>query len=464
MTGSCLRQPALLGLAAHPRGELGLRRVVAGVRVGAAGVDRGRRGVGHAAAAAAAAWSGRPRRAPRRRDRRRRGRCVATHADELDVGHVHVARDLHDLVLVVALQRGELAVLHVAGEEADVPVGAEVLAVAPVVGDDVARARVGGADDLQVVLLRLGVLDPGLHRRPAGAVHLVARLLERPRHEARAPRVAGADLRGRQVLVDLRAGVDALLVHAELGLRDLQRRGADAAGARARRGGGRGVDHARHRRRGARPRSAGRRAAGRPGTRRSRPSSPPPPAAAAAMNWPESPAFGSGGGTAAAAAAGGAPAGARRRRAPARRRAGAAGATAAAAASGGGALGGDVAGRRPARVDLLLEPEVQVVLVRAVGEVAGPADRPRRADLVRPVLLRQLRQLAGQLARGARAGVDDLAVDRPDVEPAAVGVVGDRAARRELRVVRAHARDLDLVVLGDLGHRGDHARVDLARA
>ena len=182
------------------------------------------------------------------------------------------------------------------------------------------------------------------------------------------------------------------------------------------------------------------------------------------MNWPESPAFGSGGGTAAAAATGGAAAGAARghgRRRSDRR--GAAGVTAAAAASGDAALGGDVAGRRPARVDLLLEPEVQVVLVRAVGEVAGPADRPRRADLVRPVLLRQLRQLAGQLARGARAGVDDLAVDRPDVEPAAEGVVGDRATRRELRVVRAHARDLDLVVLGDLGHRGDDARVDLAR-
>ena len=181
------------------------------------------------------------------------------------------------------------------------------------------------------------------------------------------------------------------------------------------------------------------------------------------MNWPESPAFGSGGGTAAAAAAGGAAAGAAGHGGRGSDRPGAAGVTAAAAASGDSALGGDVAGRRPARVDLLLEPEVQVVLVRAVGEVAGPADRPRRADLVRPVLLRQLRQLAGELARGARAGVDDLAVDRPDVEPAAVGVVGDRATRRELRVVRAHARDLDLVVLGDLGHRGDHARVDLAR-
>ena len=248
MTGSCLGRPRFSASRPIQAAIWALRRVVARVRVGAAGADRGRRRVGHAAAPAPRRLVDRGGR--RGRDRRSRGRRVATHADELDVGHVHVARDLHDLVLVVAFQRGELAVLDVAGEEADVPVGAEVLAVAPVVGDDVARARVGGVDDLQVVLLGLGVLDPGLHRRPAAAVHLVARLLERPRHEARAPRVAGADLGGRQVLVDLGAGVDALLVHAELGLRDLQRRGADAAGARARRGGGRGVHHARHRRRG----------------------------------------------------------------------------------------------------------------------------------------------------------------------------------------------------------------------
>ena len=64
------------------------------------------------------------------------------------------------------------------------------------------------------------------------------------------------------------------------------------------------------------------------------------------------------------------------------------------------AAGGDVGGRRPALVDLLLEADVHVVLVAGVGEVAGPADRPRRADLVRAVLLRQRRELAGQLTRG----------------------------------------------------------------
>ena len=182
--------------------------------------------------------------------------------------------------------------------------------------------------------------------------------------------------------------------------------------------------------------------------------------AAAAMNWPDWPFLGSG---ATAAAAAGAPG------------AGGAAATAAAARRAGHrgrgrsdrsrlrAAGGDVGGRRPALVDLLLEADVHVVLVAGVGEVAGPADRPRRADLVRAVLLRQRRELAGELTRGGGAGVDDLAVDRGDVEPAAVGVVGDRATRRELRVVRAHARDLQLVVLGELGQDRHHARVDLAR-
>src|SRR5215208_2785569 len=50
---------------------------------------------------------------------------AAGDADELDVRHVHVARDLHDLVLVVALQGGELAAVDVARQEADVPVGPE---------------------------------------------------------------------------------------------------------------------------------------------------------------------------------------------------------------------------------------------------------------------------------------------------------------------------------------------------
>ena len=112
-------------------------------------------------------------------------------------------------------------------------VGAEVVLVAPVVGDDVARAGLVGADDLEVVLLRLRVADPRLHRGPAAARHLVAGLLERARHEARAPRVAGADAGGREVLVDLRAGVDAVLVDAELGLREASVRTRRACSSRS---------------------------------------------------------------------------------------------------------------------------------------------------------------------------------------------------------------------------------------
>ena len=171
-------------------------------------------------------------------------------------------------------------------------VGAEVVLVAPVVGDDVARTRLVGADDLQVVLAGLGVPDPRLDRGPAGAVHLDAGLLERPCHEARAPRVAGPDLRRREVLIDLLAGVRASLLHTQLGLRHLQRRGPGAAPAGARRGCRRGVDHARHRR-GRGDRARGPR--GRLGTRK-KPEAPFLPAleawAAAAMNWPDWPFLG----------------------------------------------------------------------------------------------------------------------------------------------------------------------------
>ena len=79
-------------------------------------------------------------------------------------------------------------------------VGAEVVLPAPVVGDDVPGPRVLGADDLQAVVALLGVAHPGLHGGPAAARHLVPGLLERPRHERRAPRVAGRDLRRREVL------------------------------------------------------------------------------------------------------------------------------------------------------------------------------------------------------------------------------------------------------------------------
>ena len=76
----------------------------------------------------------------------------------------------------------------------------------------------------------------------------------------------------------------------------------------------------------------------------------------------------------------------------------------------------------------------------AVGEEAGAADRERRADLVRAAGRESISAISRrQLARGGAAGVDDLAVDRGDVDAAAVEVVGDRAARGHLRVVRAHA-------------------------
>ena len=74
--------------------------------------------------------------------RRPPGGGVALDADELDVRAAQLARDDADRVGVVALQRGELAVLDVAVQEADVAVGAEVVPAAPVVGDDVAGARV----------------------------------------------------------------------------------------------------------------------------------------------------------------------------------------------------------------------------------------------------------------------------------------------------------------------------------
>ena len=53
----------------------------------------------------------------------------------------------------------------------------------------------------------------------------------------------------------------------------------------------------------------------------------------------------------------------------------------------------------------------------------------------------KLDELGGDLARERAGGRDDLAVDRGDVEPAAEGVVGDRAARGELRSGREHMHE-----------------------
>ena len=47
-----------------------------------------------------------------------------------------------------------------------------------------------------------------------------------------------------------------------------------------------------------------------------------------------------------------------------------------------GRVGAQAGGRLPVGADLGLEPDVDVVLVRGVGEVARAADRERRADLV----------------------------------------------------------------------------------
>ena len=218
MTGSCFGSPRFSASLPSQAASASLPRVVAGVAARATGAARPR-----------------PRRRPRRRRRAPRGRRPRRAGGasppmrmNLTLAPLRLARDVHDRVLVVALERGELAVLDVALEEADVPVGAEVLLAAPVVGDDVARAGLVGADDLEVVLAGLGVADPRLHRGPAAALHLVAVLAQRPRHEARAPRVAGPDARRLEVLVDLGAGVGALLLHAELGLRGLQGRRAEA--------------------------------------------------------------------------------------------------------------------------------------------------------------------------------------------------------------------------------------------
>ncbi len=83
-----------------------------------------------------------------RGDARRPAARSATGPDEDDVGLAHAAPHPCDGVAGVALERDEAAVLDGALEQADVPVGAEVAAVAPVVGDDVAGPRLLGADTI----------------------------------------------------------------------------------------------------------------------------------------------------------------------------------------------------------------------------------------------------------------------------------------------------------------------------
>ncbi len=126
---------------------------------------------------------------------------------------------------------------------------------------------------------------------------------------------------------------------------------------------------------------------------------------------------------------------------------------------GGGGCGCLEAGRRFA-----VEGDVQVVLVGAVGEEALRADLEGRADLGRAQVAGDVGDLAGQLAGGGAAGVDDLAVDARDVDAAPDEVVGDRAAGGELVVAGLDHRQLDLVLLGELVEQRDHPRVDVAAA
>ena len=104
----------------------------------------------------------------------------------------------------------------------------------------------------------------------------------------------------------------------------------------------------------------------------------------------------------------------------------------AAAAGGGGAAGGELVGEVEVGGELGLEADVDVVHVCGVGEVAGAVDRERGADLVGADGGVEARELGSDLAGQGLRGRDDLAVDGGDVEAASVGVVGDRAARREL--------------------------------
>ena len=72
--------------------------------------------------------------------------------------------------------------------------------------------------------------------------------------------------------------------------------------------------------------------------------------------------------------------------------------------------------------------------------------------------------LGRELAGGGRVRAHDLAVDARDVDPAAVEVVRDAAAGRELGVAGLDHAQLDLVLLAELLEQRDHPRVDVAAA
>jgi hypothetical protein len=118
----------------------------------------------------------------------------------------------------------------------------------------------------------------------------------------------------------------------------------------------------------------------------------------------------------------------------------------------------------PARVDRVVEADVDVILVVAVGEERGPGERPRRADLAGTDVRVERRELDREPTGGVVGRVDRPAVDRCDVERPPVEVVRDRASGRHLSVVGAHRGDADLVAFGDPVEHFHEAWVDAPRA
>ena len=98
---------------------------------------------------------------------------------------------------------------------------------------------------------------------------------------------------------------------------------------------------------------------------------------------------------------------------------------------------------------------VDVILVVGVGEVRRAREGPRAADLVRADRRIEAGEPDRELARGLVRRVDRPPVDHRDVDGAAVEVVRDRAARGQLRVIRAHARDDEVVLAAELAEGGD---------
>src|SRR5690242_18437818 len=114
-----------------------------------------------------------------------------TQSKEDDVGLIETAVHPPDAVGVIALDGLEVTIVDAGRDEADVAVVAEVVAEAPVVRHDVARARLLGPDHLESRGALAGGADPIADGRPVARRHPVPGALEGPCHEARAPRLAG---------------------------------------------------------------------------------------------------------------------------------------------------------------------------------------------------------------------------------------------------------------------------------